>query len=96
MDSIDFDTWLIDALSTCDLTLIWCLMICFRVMYYGLGVCMRCIVLMNKSDVLIPPLSLLSPVKDTVVTNDRWCDNGCSCHHGGVFTCHDRYNPGES
>ena len=39
---------------------------------------------------------LLSPVKDTVVTNDRWCDNGCRCQHGGVFTCHDRYNPGES
>ena len=39
---------------------------------------------------------MLSPVKDTIVTNDRWCNNGCSCHHGGVFTCHDRYNPGES
>ena len=39
---------------------------------------------------------LLSPVKDTVVTNDRWCDNGCRCQHGGVFTCHDHYNPGES
>ena len=58
---------------------------------------------MNNSDVLIP-LSLngmffclpLSPVKDTVVTNDRWCDNGCLCHHGGVYTCYDRYNPGES
>lgn len=35
-----------------------------------------------------------SPVKDTVVVNDRWCSNGCLCHHGGVFTCHDRYNPG--
>lgn len=36
-----------------------------------------------------------SPVKDTVLTNDRWCDNGCLCHHGGVYTCHDRYNPGK-
>ncbi|KAL9983927.1 hypothetical protein ACROYT_G006173 [Oculina patagonica] len=36
-----------------------------------------------------------SPVKDTVVTNDRWCNNGCLCHHGGVYTCHDRYNPGK-
>lgn len=34
-----------------------------------------------------------SPVRDTVVTNDRWC-NGCQCHHGGYFTCDDRYNPG--
>ncbi|KAH7983805.1 hypothetical protein HPB52_014566 [Rhipicephalus sanguineus] len=30
-----------------------------------------------------------SPVRDTVVTNDRWC-NGCSCKHGGYFTCYDR------
>ena len=36
-----------------------------------------------------------SPVKDTIVTNDRWCDNGCKCHHGGTFTCTDRYNPGK-
>ena len=35
-----------------------------------------------------------SPVKDTVVTNDRWCSNGCSCHHGDVYMCNDRYNPG--
>lgn len=34
-----------------------------------------------------------SPVRDTVVTNDRWC-NGCSCKHGGYFTCYDRYDPG--
>ncbi|XP_070194986.1 alpha-L-fucosidase-like isoform X1 [Littorina saxatilis] len=34
-----------------------------------------------------------SPVRDTVVTNDRW-GNGISCHHGGFFTCRDRYNPG--
>ena len=56
---------------------------------------------MNNNDVLIPIslmffCLLLSPVKDTIVTNDRWCTNGCLCHHGGVFTCHDRYNPGES
>ena len=35
-----------------------------------------------------------SPVKDTVVVNDRW-GAGDMCHHGGVFTCADRYNPGK-
>ncbi|KAK3612042.1 hypothetical protein CHS0354_021724 [Potamilus streckersoni] len=34
-----------------------------------------------------------SPVKDTVVTNDRW-GIGCWCQHGGYLTCADRYNPG--
>ncbi|XP_071115108.1 alpha-L-fucosidase-like [Haliotis cracherodii] len=34
-----------------------------------------------------------SPVKDVVVTNDRWCTD-CKCNHGGVYTCGDRYNPG--
>ncbi|KAH9508086.1 hypothetical protein Btru_052808 [Bulinus truncatus] len=34
-----------------------------------------------------------SPVKDTVVVNDRWGIN-ISCHHGDVYTCGDRYNPG--
>ena len=64
---------------------------------------MRAIVSVKNSDVLNPLLLnemffylLLSPVKDTIVTNDRWCNNGCLCHHGGVYTCHDRYNPGES
>ena len=37
---------------------------------------------------------LSSPVKDTVVVNDRW-GAGDMCHHGGVFTCADRYNPGK-
>ena len=36
---------------------------------------------------------IFSPVKDTVVVNDRW-GVGDRCHHGGVFTCADRYNPG--
>ena len=36
---------------------------------------------------------LCSPVKDTVVTNDRW-GSGVMCHHGGFLTCSDRYNPG--
>ena len=35
-----------------------------------------------------------SPVKDIVVTNDRW-GSGTPCHHGGYYTCHDRYNPGK-
>jgi len=34
-----------------------------------------------------------SPVRDTVVVNDRW-GNGDSCLHGGYYTCDDRYNPG--
>ncbi|XP_067111497.1 tissue alpha-L-fucosidase-like isoform X2 [Osmerus mordax] len=34
-----------------------------------------------------------SPVKDVVVTNDRW-GKGCYCKHGGYFNCADRYSPG--
>ncbi|XP_054855081.1 tissue alpha-L-fucosidase [Eublepharis macularius] len=34
-----------------------------------------------------------SPVKDTVVVNDRWGIN-CSCHHGGYYNCQDKYKPG--
>lgn len=34
-----------------------------------------------------------SPVKDTVVTNDRW-GAGDICHHGSYYTCTDNYNPG--
>ncbi|KAK3799923.1 hypothetical protein RRG08_003005 [Elysia crispata] len=33
-----------------------------------------------------------SPVKDFVVTNDRWGSN-TKCKHGGYFTCGDHYNP---
>ena len=36
-----------------------------------------------------------SQVRDTVVTNDRWGINGISCHHGGFYSCNDRYNPGK-
>lgn len=39
-------------------------------------------------------LILQSPVKDTVVVNDRW-GIGDSCHHGSYFTCADRFNPGK-
>ncbi|KAF5277100.1 hypothetical protein FQA39_LY06338 [Lamprigera yunnana] len=35
-----------------------------------------------------------SPVKDTVVTNDRWGSGPIICEHGGFYTCMDRYNPG--
>lgn len=35
-----------------------------------------------------------SPVKDTVVTNDRW-GKDTLCKHGDFYTCSDRYNPGE-
>lgn len=34
-----------------------------------------------------------SPVRNTVVTNDRW-GKGSICKHGGYYTCTDRYNPG--
>ncbi|MBN3314987.1 FUCO2 fucosidase, partial [Atractosteus spatula] len=34
-----------------------------------------------------------SPVRETVVTNDRW-GYGSICKHGGYYTCSDRYNPG--
>ncbi|XP_059907540.1 plasma alpha-L-fucosidase [Gadus macrocephalus] len=34
-----------------------------------------------------------SPVRDTVVTNDRW-GYGSICKHGGYYTCADRYMPG--
>lgn len=33
-----------------------------------------------------------SPVRDFVVVNDRW-GSGCACHHGGFYTCSDRFNP---
>ena len=35
-----------------------------------------------------------SPVKDTVVVNDRW-GTGTSCKHGGFYNCADRYSPGQ-
>jgi alpha-L-fucosidase len=35
-----------------------------------------------------------SPVKDTVVFNDRW-GSGDTCKHGSYYTCSDRYNPGK-
>ncbi|KRT86532.1 hypothetical protein AMK59_2556, partial [Oryctes borbonicus] len=34
-----------------------------------------------------------SPVREGVVTNDRWGSN-LKCVHGGFHTCKDRYNPG--
>ena len=38
--------------------------------------------------------NLFSPVKDTVVVNDRW-GSGASCHHGGYYTCQDHFLPGQ-
>ncbi|XP_037785483.1 alpha-L-fucosidase-like isoform X1 [Penaeus monodon] len=35
-----------------------------------------------------------SPVKDSVVVNDRW-GKGVVCNHGSYYTCSDRYNPGQ-
>ncbi|CAL4063218.1 unnamed protein product, partial [Meganyctiphanes norvegica] len=34
-----------------------------------------------------------SPVKDTIVVNDRW-GKDATCKHGSYLTCTDRYNPG--
>ncbi|XP_065288997.1 tissue alpha-L-fucosidase-like [Dermacentor albipictus] len=34
-----------------------------------------------------------SPVRSTVVVNDRW-GKGVSCKHGDFFNCEDRFNPG--
>lgn len=34
-----------------------------------------------------------SPVKDTVVVNDRWGKN-IRCQHGGFWNCDDKYTPG--
>ncbi|XP_043461301.1 alpha-L-fucosidase-like [Leptopilina heterotoma] len=34
-----------------------------------------------------------SPVKETVVVNDRW-GRDIPCHHGDFYTCTDRYDPG--
>ena len=38
--------------------------------------------------------NLFSPVKDTVVVNDRW-GAGAACHHGGYYTCQDHFLPGK-
>lgn len=35
-----------------------------------------------------------SPVKDTVVVNDRWGYDS-RCKHGGFLSCDDRFNPGK-
>uniref|UniRef100_A0A672FF84 Alpha-L-fucosidase n=1 Tax=Salarias fasciatus TaxID=181472 RepID=A0A672FF84_SALFA len=35
-----------------------------------------------------------SPIKDVIVTNDRW-GSGCSCKHGGYYNCEDKYTPGQ-
>ena len=39
-------------------------------------------------------LNKYSPVKDTIVVNDRW-GSGDLCHHGDFYTCTDNYNPGK-
>ena len=42
---------------------------------------------------IIHVLYISSPVKDTVVVNDRW--GGTLCAHGDSFTCADKYHPGK-
>ena len=36
-----------------------------------------------------------SPVKDSVVVNDRW-GNNTRCKHGGFWNCQDHFDPGEA
>jgi len=35
-----------------------------------------------------------SPVKDTILVNDRW-GNNTACQHGDFWNCQDHYNPGK-
>ncbi|XP_037939404.1 putative alpha-L-fucosidase [Teleopsis dalmanni] len=46
-----------------------------------------------KSEEFIAWLYNDSPVRDTIVTNDRW-GFGTSCRHGDFYNCADRFNPG--
>ncbi|CAL4063220.1 unnamed protein product [Meganyctiphanes norvegica] len=46
-----------------------------------------------KSEEFLSWLFSDSPVKETVVVNDRW-GKDARCHHGSFLTCNDRYNPG--
>ncbi|ALC44315.1 Fuca [Drosophila busckii] len=46
-----------------------------------------------KSEEFIAWLYNDSPVRDTVVTNDRW-GFGTACMHGDFYNCADRFNPG--
>ncbi|EDW29410.1 GL22821 [Drosophila persimilis] len=46
-----------------------------------------------KSEQFIAWLYNDSPVRDTVVTNDRW-GMGTACKHGDFYNCADRFNPG--
>ncbi len=59
-------------------------------------VCVRVCVRVRSAHIILQVLFItiiFSPVKDSVVVNDRWCGN-CACKHGGYYTCRDRYNPG--
>ena len=53
--------------------------------------CIDCQCVRNDTDYNVICL-YCSPVKDTVVVNDRWGIND-QCKNGGYFTCHDRYHP---
>ncbi|XP_030385876.1 putative alpha-L-fucosidase [Scaptodrosophila lebanonensis] len=46
-----------------------------------------------KSEEFIAWLYNDSPVRETVVTNDRW-GFGTACMHGDFYNCADRFNPG--
>uniref|UniRef100_A0A336KF97 Putative alpha-L-fucosidase n=1 Tax=Culicoides sonorensis TaxID=179676 RepID=A0A336KF97_CULSO len=46
-----------------------------------------------KSKEFIAWLYNESPVRNTIVTNDRWGE-GTNCKHGDFYNCADRFNPG--
>lgn len=47
----------------------------------------------KKKNVFFPRLYNESPVRNTVVANDRW-GTDAMCKHGSFYTCADRFNPG--
>lgn len=47
----------------------------------------------NSSNYSVYRLYNDSPVRQTVVSNDRW-GHDTLCKHGDFYTCSDRYNPG--
>ena len=59
----------------------------------AMGLSAVCIFFSSWSGSLTMFYVFFSPVKDSVVINDRW-GNNVGCHHGGFYTCGDRYNPG--
>ena len=69
----------LSAVQSCVVSVVCCLVLC---------------VLFLLSAVQFSIVSIVcSPVKDSVVTNDRWGKN-IRCKHGGFYNCHDKFVPG--